>query len=175
MTTINYFDEDGFLALCEPTSYEGFVDADWTLEQIVTLFNERMREGKLVVAHVGQDEAFGRFEVREAASERPAEWAHTMPLHVEQGPVSFVTYNGLTMVAQFSDNRLEQQTRDLEPLTELAPGDYTVTIRRLAEQEPIDWDDPATYPLHELVIAPGRMTEPPAHFPGAKQLAPGLE
>lgn len=177
MATISYFDNDGFLALCEPSTYEGFIGTDWTLEQIITLFNERMREGKLVVAYVGQDDAFGRFKLRETASKRPAVWEHTMPLKVEQGPVSFVTYGGLTMVAQFNDERLDTQTRDLEPLTELAPGNYTVTIRRLSKRRSNIWSKfgPLAYPLHELVVTPGRMAEPPAYFPGAKQLVPGPE
>ena len=88
-----------------------------------------------------------------------------------------MTYGGLSTVAQFNDERLDTQIRDLEPLTELAPGNYTVTIRRLSKRRSNIWSKfaPLAYPLHELVVTPGRMTEPPAYFPGAKQLVPGLE
>ncbi len=96
-------DADGFVALVCPDTYSGYVDEDWTLDQLLTRFTEQMNSASLFVAYPGPD--FSDHHLRIADVPLP-----TNALREVSGVVSvgeqglwLTDYTQLTLAAQFRD------------------------------------------------------------------------
>lgn len=175
--TVDFFDNDGFLAIADLEGYAGYL-GDWDLPGITALFEERVRTGDLAILYTGQEHSIGRFDVVTTPSAKKAEWEHTFHLRLTSGRLGFVTYTALTMVAQFEHHDLAGQTREIEEIASLEPGDYAVTFRRMKPRKGLlrrtvtfEPEKSSTWPAYELVVTPGTPT-PPARFPGAEKLVP---
>lgn len=159
---INNDDLDGFVAFVDAPAYSGFVDEDWELPDLVSLFSERSREGVLAIQYVGQEASWASLDVRAEPSRRQAVSEVSLPLTVTNGRVWVTSYTALTMVAQFEDELLINQ-QDTEPVLELDNGSYILTFRWF----PLN--DSAERQPAELVVTPG-IAPAPATFPGGEEL-----
>lgn len=124
-------DEDGFACLVAPDRYSGFVDEDWTLDQLMAHFVEQMNRRSLFAVYPGPDHAdheisFGGVSssqsvLREAAG------------IVEVGPAGLwqTDYTQLTMAAQFADQ--PPVTNYYSKRLPVPEGTYRVVLRQLAD------------------------------------------
>lgn len=143
-------DEDGFVALVCPNAYVGYVDEDWTLQQVAARFVEQMNAHVLFVAHPGPDSACEPLRI----SNRPspiAAWRETSGfLLVEDDGLWLTDYTQLTMAAQFNDERPIASYHTRLPIL---AGAYQVTMRQFT-----------SLPTFELVIQDAEGRERPLPF-----------
>ena len=143
-------DDDGFLCVVAPDSYEGFVDEDWTLDQLLVRFVEQMNRGSLFVAYPGPDAAnseivFGTEQAR-AGTGREASGI----VQVGAAGLWLTDYTELTMAAQFSDESPIASYSQRLPIT---AGRYRVTLcEEVAQDEP-------TFVLTVLPAGPDEVAE----------------
>lgn len=150
---ISTVDEDGFICLVAPDLYEGFVGADWQLDELLTRFTEQMNRGTLFVAYGGPDAAGVEVRIVEERSSQAAERETAGVIDATDGGVWLTDYTQLTMAAQFDDERPAPD--DPGGRLPLPVGRHRILLRELASGE-------ATF--FELVISPagfgGRVTHP---------------
>ncbi len=139
---ITSVDEDGFVCLVAAGPYDGFVGADWDLDELLTRFAEQMSRGALFIAYVGPDAAGGELRiVTEASSDRATREAAGV---IDTGDGLWLTdYTQLTMAAQFNDERPEPD--DPDSRLPVPAGRYRILLREFASN-----DDRA----FELVVSP---------------------
>ena len=127
-------DDDGFVCVVAPDSYEGFVDEDWTLDRLLVRFVEQMNRGSLFVAYPGPDAANG--EIVFGTEQAPAGTGREASGIVQVGEAGLwlTDYAELTMAAQFSDESPIASYSQRLPVT---AGRYRITLREeAAEDEP---------------------------------------
>jgi len=144
-----HVDEDGFFCLVAPDAYQGFVDEDWELEQLMTHFVGQMREGSLFVAYPGPDDADEAVTVAEDPPGAPVLREAVSAVNVGAGGLWLTDYTQLTMAAQFDDEaptaagaiRLPvHEGSQLVTLSQVAGSPrYVLTIRPVADdnREPL--------------------------------------
>ena len=143
-------DDDGFVCVVAPDSYEGFVDEDWTLDRLLVRFVEQMNRGSLFVAYPGPDAAnsaiaFDRKQGRTAAG-REASGI----VQVGEAGLWLTDYTELTMAAQFSDESPIASYSQRLPVT---AGRYRVTLCEEVAQ------DEATFVLTVSPAGPDEVAE----------------
>ncbi|MBO0703502.1 MAG: hypothetical protein J2P38_11255, partial [Candidatus Dormibacteraeota bacterium] len=136
-------DDDGFVCLVCPDRYIGYVDEDWTLEQVLERFVQQMNAGTLFVAYPGPDWTDEPFAVVAEPSAQAAAREATGGIRVGEGGVWLTDYIQLTMAAQYADSAPVATHHTRLPI---GPGAYRVTLRELSE---------GAAPALELVVASG--------------------
>lgn len=119
-------DDDGFVCVVAPDSYEGFVDEDWTLDRLLGRFVEQMNRGALFVAYPGPDAA--NSEIRLGTEQARAGTGREASGIVQVGAAGLwlTDYAELTMAAQFSDESPIASYSQRLPVT---AGRYRITLR----------------------------------------------
>lgn len=125
-------DDDGFVCVVAPDSYEGFVDEDWTLDRLLARFVEQMNRGSLFVVYPGPDCA--NSEILFGTEQTPTNAGREASGIVEVGAAGLwlTDYAELTMAAQFSDESPIASYSHHLPVT---AGRYRITIREHAAQD----------------------------------------
>ena len=120
-----HVDEDGFVCVVAPDTYEGFVHPDWTLEALLVRFVEQMNRGSLFIAYPGPGDADSDLAF-EMAPPGISEGRTAVGM-VQVGPAGLwlTDYTQLTMAAQFSD---ESSITTYSQRLPVAPGQYQVTL-----------------------------------------------
>ena len=133
-------DDDGFIALVNSDNYQGFVDADWQFDQLMSHFVDQMNQGNIIVWQTSNDGG-GNWTV--SFQERPSnagafrQFEHL--INVTTGELFLSNYSDLTMAAQFSDLPIPAaHNADLK--INLENGQYRITVRQLF--------NPDNYPGH---------------------------
>ena len=131
-------DDDGFVCVVAPDSYEGFVDEDWTLDSLLARFVQQMNRGSLFVAYPGPDAA--NSEIAFGTEQAPTGAGREASGIVQVGTAGLwlTDYAELTMAAQFSD---ESPIASYSQRLPVATGRYRITLR---EQ---DAEDESTFVL----------------------------
>ena len=145
-------DYDGFICLVCPASYDGFVGADWSVEQIQSKFVDQMNTGSLFVAYPGPDLAGQSLRISGVASEAPCLRETHGLLQVGEDGLWLTDYSELTMAAQFSDSR---PVGDYHVRLPVPAGFFRITVRQFAQS----WEDELE-PAAELVITAPFENEP---------------
>jgi len=125
-------DEDGFVCLACPDTYEGFVDEDWTLSQVLSRFAEQMSLGRAFVAYPGPDCCDEPLTVTDALSDKPASRVVSGVMSVGEGGLWLTDYTEMTMAAQFPDSR---PIAYYHPRLPVVPGIYKVILRQLEGED----------------------------------------
>lgn len=144
-------DDSGFIGIMDPDAYTGFVDEDWTFDQLLSHFTEQMRQATLIIWATGGDDDWPvDLELGD-----PVAGGIAGPLRCTAGRLLLTSYDSLTMAAQFADVVLpEPHERDL--LCDVPPGDYACSVARMpddgfkvrltpADPMPSSWDAPGWY------------------------------
>jgi hypothetical protein len=138
MTPRNYevTDDSGFLAIVDPDSYVPFVDAEWTLDQLVERFESEMQSRHLLIWGTGR-EGNWRVEVRFDRSADRGFREFSSVICASGKRLLLTNYESLTMAAQFRDVLLpERHQEDL--LIPLAPSLYACRVVQLLDPESPD-------------------------------------
>lgn len=148
---ITCVDEDGFICLVAAGVYEGFVGADWQLDELLTRFTEQMSRGALFVAYAGPDAAGGELRIVVEGSPQPAERETEGVIDATNG-VWLTDYTQLTMAAQFDDERPEPD--DPESRLSIPAGRYRILLREFASGDG---------PVFELAVSPAGVDDTVPH------------
>lgn len=134
-------EDSGFLGIIDPDRYEGFVAEDWTLERLFEHFAAQMGRGTLLLW--ATSEHGGTWTVT-TDSAPPGARSVTGPIVSTRGRLCLVTYESLTMAAQFDDVTLpEPHMADLA--LDVQPGTYDCTVTQ--------FDDDDSTPGPHLAVA----------------------
>lgn len=166
--TLEYTDDDGFVAFADAPSYVGYV-GDWTLTDLLALFAQRSAEGSLAVQYIGDENSWVSLEVRAEPSAAAALREVSLPITITGAALWATSYTDLTMTAQFEDEPLIEQL-STEPVLALPNGEYVLTFRWLSLKGEGDPEDSFDVPNRaELLITPGTCVAPNP-IPGAAAL-----
>lgn len=129
-------DDSGFMALIDPDAYSGFVDADWSLEDLAERFRSQMARRTLLIwgtGDEGDDGEEGEWRVEITLAQSPMKGSREVSGSIvsSQGRLLLTNFESLTMAAQFNDVALpERHQQDL--VLAVAPGLYSSRIARLS-------------------------------------------
>ena len=152
-------DEDGFVALVCPDTYQGFVNEDWTLEQVLSRFVEQMGAGALFAIYPGPDVADMSVRISDVPSSATA-WREVSGLvRVGEGGLWLTDYTQLTMAAQFQDSRPIEDGRIDHIRLPIPSGVYQITARQFSRS----YEDEIE-PAVELIFVPADPSENHASF-----------
>lgn len=149
-------DADGFVTLVCPGMYSGFVDEDWTLNQVLARFTEQMNKASLFVAYLGPDFADRCLRVSDAALPTTALREVSGVVNVGEQGLWLTDYAQLTMAAQFRD---ELPVRNHHVRLPVSSGLHRLTLRKLAPPT-----EDASPPLIELIVTSSPSNQIDAHF-----------
>jgi hypothetical protein len=138
------YDEDGLFSIVNTHRYSGFVNEDWSLEQLFEHFVSEMNNQNLIVWKTNNDGG-GEWimEVLEDENDTLSLRQFKKTIEVTGGSLHLVSYTDLTMAAQFDDEKLpSKENSTLEILLE--NGKYDVTVKQLFNPDDYDYDDTAS-------------------------------
>ncbi|KXO88027.1 hypothetical protein AXK56_11615 [Tsukamurella pulmonis] len=121
-------DDDGFVLLITPDSYDSYIDRNWTLEQITTRFTEQMTARSMFAAYVGQDAALHQLTYGPPALSAVVAREASSVVDVAEGGLWLTDYTQITMAAQFED---EQPIGTYSTRLPVDPGRYEVRLHQL--------------------------------------------
>lgn len=122
-------DDDGFVALVCPDTYSGYVDEDWTLDQVLATFVEQMNARALFSVYPGPDLADASLRISDTPSTVAARREVSGLVRVGEGGIWLTEYAQLTMAAQSRDTAPYAAHHVRLPVPS---GVYRVTLRQMA-------------------------------------------
>ena len=125
------FDEDGVIALVNADRYRGFVDNDWSLNQLLDHFINEMVSENLIAwqsNNIGGED--WKIEILVTPSERKSFREFEQTINVTNGELYLASYTDLTMAAQFEDEVIpSKENANLK--YELMNGKYLAIVRQM--------------------------------------------
>lgn len=139
-------DEDGFFALVNASTYEGFVDEDWSLPQLLEHFAAARRLASAFVVFVGPEADGTAVNVRLGHPKRVPDDGASARIDVTDGVLFVPSFTDLTMAAQFADSAVvehpERTTRVHVP-----GGTYEILAWRTGESLHVSLERVGEQPL----------------------------
>ena len=132
-TTLEIFDESGIFALVDASRYRTFVDADWSLDQLVKHFRA---QSKSIAVWYGGDVGGGTMTVliRDEITDQTGYRESETSIVVTAGVLHLASYDALTMAAQFDDEEIPSAS-ETDLSIPIANGEYTVRIVQMYDPE----------------------------------------
>ncbi|MDE2429210.1 MAG: hypothetical protein KGM99_10800 [Burkholderiales bacterium] len=132
---VELFDEDGVIAIVNADRYRGFVDNDWSLNQLLDHFvNEMICENLIVWQSNNIGGGDWKIEILVTPSERKSFREFEQTINVTDGELYLASYTDLTMAAQFEDEVIpSKENANLK--CKLANGKYLVIVRQMFHPE----------------------------------------
>lgn len=144
-------DDSGFIGVVNAEHYSSFVHTDWEFKQLLLHFKEQTNLGNAAVWSTGEAH-FMTLEVQKSSSESKAYRECYTKIKVTNNKLYFVSYNDLTMAAQFQEELIPSKENKALYI-ELQNGAYNLHIRQLFKPEEFDWQNPPL-PCFELIFDP---------------------
>jgi hypothetical protein len=140
--SINYtiIDDSGLLALADCSEYRPFVSPDWTYHDILQHFDMATKERTLVVWECGDGGGSYVIQVRAGISSESGYRSVHGAISVTDGALNLVSYDALTMAAQFDDEVLPSR-HEKHLRFELPNGDYRIRIVQLYDPDRLSKPD----------------------------------
>jgi hypothetical protein len=136
-------DDSGLLALVDCSAYRPFVGADWTYEGILQHFNGFTKDQTLAVWDCGDGGDSYVVRIRSGISSDSGFRSIDGAICVTGGALHLVSYDALTMAAQFEDEALPlKHERHLR--IELENGYYRIRLIQLYDPERLSKPDHST-------------------------------
>jgi len=132
-------DDSGVLGLVDVSAYEGFVDEEWSYEQLFDHFNTQMELHRILVWKCGDGGDEYRIRVRGGFTSVKG-WRHIFGSIIPTcGDLHLTSYSALTMAAQFNDVTLpEDHERNLKVTLKKAP--HKIRIVQNYNPDAVDLD-----------------------------------
>jgi hypothetical protein len=125
-------DDSGLLALVDCSAYRAFVSPDWTYGDIVRHFNVAAEERSLAVWDCGDGGGAYVVRVRPGISSESGHRSVYGAISVTNGALHLLSYDALTMAAQFEDEVLPPKHEAHLRVT-LPNGNYRIRVVQLYE------------------------------------------
>ncbi|MEO6305894.1 MAG: hypothetical protein ABIP51_22295 [Bacteroidia bacterium] len=149
-TTLNIFDEDGFIAILNADKYHSFVDTDWELEQLMTHFVNQMNCDTLVIWATNTQGGNWRVKFMDKPSSEKVYRQFNKTIQVTSGELYLTNYTDLTMAAQFADDKIPSK-HNSNLLIKLPNGKYDLQVRQMFD--PVNFDNTSDPNIYEVVIS----------------------
>ena len=122
-------DDSGILAVVDSSRYKAFVHEYWTLEQLLDRFRTSMADRAMLVWSPGEE---GNWRVSAELGPPSRAGLRSMEgtIQVSGSGLHLVSYDSLTMAAQFSDETIPQP-HEVTNFVKLAPGLYRCSVTHL--------------------------------------------
>ena len=122
-------DDSGLMGLVDPDAYSGFVDRGWTLGGLFHRFQREMTNRHMLIWGTGGE---GTWRVQVTLGQAPVAHARMAVggIHVSHGKLCLVSYESLTMAAQFEDVSLPEP-HEADCLFDVPAGAYRCSITRV--------------------------------------------
>lgn len=132
---VELFDEDGVIAIVNADRYRGFVDNDWSLNQLFDHFiNEMVKENIIVWQSNNIGGADWKIEILVTPSEKKSFREFEQTISVTNGELYLASYTDLTMAAQFEDEVIPSK-ENASLKCELTNGKYLAIVRQMFNPE----------------------------------------
>lgn len=145
---LTVIDDSGLLAVVDIASYRSFVSSDWDYSSILAHFREQMAAGTIFVWDCGDGGGDYPVSLQEGISASEGFREAWGVLRVQSGAIHLVSYDALTMAAQFSDEVLPA-VREKGQRMALAPGTYRVRV--VQRYDPAGLERPPEGDAHFLI------------------------
>ncbi|TCD12112.1 hypothetical protein EZ449_03590 [Pedobacter frigidisoli] len=138
--TFEFSDEDGFISVVNTNKYQGFVDDDWQFDQLLNHFVNQMNDHNIIVWASNEDGGNEwKIDVLNQPSSNKEFSNFSFPISVTNGSLYLVSYNDLTMAAQFEDEVLPSKY-NAHLKIDLSNGLYNVTVRQMFNPKNLDYE-----------------------------------
>ncbi|MGG7101829.1 hypothetical protein [Rhodococcus sp. 24CO] len=125
-------DEDGFFALVNTSIYEGFVNEDWSLSQLLEHFAAARQLGSAFVVYVGPEADGAQVTIRVGHPEHVPDDGASARINATDGVLYVPSFTDLTMAAQFADSVVVEHP-DRTAQIHVPSGTYEVLAWRAGE------------------------------------------
>ncbi len=133
-------DDSGLLALADCSGYRPFVSHYWTYRDILQHFDMAAKERTLVVWECGDGGGSHVIKVRAGISSESGYRSSHGAISVSNGALHLVSYDALTMAAQFDDEVLPLK-HEKHLRFELPNGDYRIRVVQLYDPDRLSKPD----------------------------------
>jgi hypothetical protein len=148
-------DDSGLLSLTDCASYSSFLSEDWTYDGIVAHFQDQMRQGSIIVWDCGDGGGQYALRIRKGFTETKGFREVTAKIISTNGRLNIVSYDSLTMAAQFADEVLPSK-QDGSYFISTAPGPYKVRVIQMYNP---DSAEETQTPQFLIEIEPGEVPQ----------------
>lgn len=148
-STLEIFDEDGFIAIVDTNLYHTFVHEDWELDQLFEHFVNEMNKDSIIVWSTNPGGGLWKVKFLNIPSTNKAYRQFDKNIKVTNGKLFLTDYTDLTMVAQFADEQIPS-IHNSNLFIPLDNGRYSVTVRQMFD--PNDFDYQSSDYAFEIII-----------------------
>jgi hypothetical protein len=120
-------DDSGLLSLVDCDAYVSFISPDWTYEGIIAHFEKAIYSKTMVVWDCGDGGDEYRVQAREGITTESGFREKIGAIRVGGQGLHLVSYDALTMAAQFDDETLPSKFEHSNYI-ELPPGEYRLRV-----------------------------------------------
>ena len=145
-------DNDGFLALADPSKYKPFVMEDWELDKLLNHFVEQMNEGGFLIWRTGYEGGTWNVNFIDEQSNTTSFREFNAFIKVTDRKLYLTEYADLTMAASYPEHNIPSK-HNSDLYYELENGVYSVTVRQLFNPELND-EELENKTNFEIVIKP---------------------
>ncbi|MFS2139437.1 hypothetical protein [Duganella sp. Dugasp56] len=126
-TEFTIIDDSGLLSLVDCAAYASFISSDWTYEDIIAHFEKAMESKAMVVWDCGDGGDEYLVVAREGITTAPGFREEFGAIRVGDHGLHLVSYDALTMAAQFDDETLPSKF-ERKNCIELPAGEYRLRV-----------------------------------------------
>jgi hypothetical protein len=149
-TTLNIFDEDGFIAILNADEYQSFVDTDWEFKQLMTHFVKQLNHDTLIIWATNPQGGNWRVRFTDTPSNEKVYRQFNKTIQVTTGELYLTNYSDLAMAAQFADDKIPSK-HNSNLFVKIPNGKYELNVRQMFDPDNYDYtSDTNTY---EVVIS----------------------
>ncbi|MCW3789551.1 hypothetical protein [Plebeiibacterium sediminum] len=142
-------DDSGFIGIINDNLYQGFVDEDWELDEVLGRFKNQTNFGNCAIWSTGEPN-FMSIHIVDKPSQTKSYRETITFIKVTNENLWLANYTDLTMVAQFESEKIpSNENSDL--IIELKNGFYKLLIRQMFNPSDYNWESPPN-PCFELIF-----------------------
>ncbi|MCE7991345.1 MAG: hypothetical protein HEP71_05165 [Roseivirga sp.] len=142
-------DESGFIGIINGDLYQGFVNEDWELDDVLEKFRTQTNRGHCAIWSTGEPYDMA-VQLLESLSDQKAVREATINIQITDESLWLANYTDLTMAAQFEDEPIPSKMNSHLRIA-LDNGNYEVHIRQMTEPKAYEWKEAPEYHF-ELVF-----------------------
>jgi hypothetical protein len=128
--SLTIYDEDGFIAIANPSTYKSFVSSDWEYDQLLSHFVNEMNKDSLIIWETEPGGGEWIINILQQPSGKKVFRQFQKVIEISSGELFLVNYTDLTMAAQFEDEKIpSEQNSELSII--LQNGKYEITVMQM--------------------------------------------
>jgi hypothetical protein len=134
---LTIFDDSGLLSIVDCSSYDSFLSENWDYESIQEHFKIQMGLRSILVWECGDGGGPYLIRVRNYLSQEVGFREASGSIEAKSKELHFVSYDALTMAAQFEDEVLPSK-HEVELAISVSPGVFVIRIVQMFDPTKLD-------------------------------------